>query len=35
MISIRLLLLAIVSVAGLAIAFSFNDIVRYLKMRSM
>ena len=35
MISIRLLLLAIVSVAGLVIAFSFNDIVRYLKMRSM
>ncbi len=35
MIALRLVLLAMLAATGLAVALSYNDIVRYLKMRAM
>lgn len=35
MMFIRLLLLLVLAVAGLVIAISYEDMLRYLKMRSM
>jgi len=34
-IAIRLLLLVVVAAAGLLVAFTFKDLVRYIKMRNM
>jgi len=34
-IAIRLLLLVVVAASGLLVAFTFKDLVRYIKMRNM